>query len=320
MKEPGSQQRVKEEAKVLAGRIESLIKDADPKDRMIRTVAVYAGLITETLVDYDEPDVVMEQTFFRIADLLKSDPAEVIDEGDLLPLAWALDHDTELGRHLARGISARLPRGIDDVHEIAIALVINDFPARSIEGFGKDVLLRMLAEMVVDSLTFEMATQDFCDLLIEEFIPDGDNPSQAVAGLAGVAGIYFAQAAGHYVLPADAEARLTEVMAREARRHGTPGTRDWNRLTLANDPRVDGLDEYMEKLKPDIDEFFDLVALDDPLARAVATAKAVGRMVAVVTVEDTAEDIGQIHPSIAKSLAKTAMILGSRSQPRGTDA
>jgi hypothetical protein len=48
--------------------------------------------------------------------------------------------------------------------------------------------------------------------------------------------------------------------------------------------------------------------MDDPLARAVSVAKAVGRMVAVITVED----IGQIHPSIAKSLAKTGMILGSR--------
>ena len=64
--------------------------------------------------------------------------------------------------------------------------------------------------------------------------------------------------------------------------------------------------EDMKKLKPEVEEFFDMIGLDDPLARAVAVAKTVGRMVAVVTVED----IGQIHPSIAKSLAKTGMILG----------
>jgi hypothetical protein len=313
MSTPDSQKRVKEEAKALAGRIEALIKDADPKERMIRTVCVYAGLLTETLVEYEEPDIVMEQAFARIADLLRADPAEMIDEGDLLPLAWTLDHDTELGRHLARGIAKRLPRGMDDVHEIAIALVINDFPERAKQGFGKDVMLRLLVEMVIDSLTFEMATQDFCDLLVEEFIADGDSPAQAVTALAAIAGSYFQEAKELYVLPPDAEQRLTEVMVRESRRHGTPGSRNWEGLAVANDGAPDHLYNYMAKLKPEVQEFFELVGLEDPLACAVSAAKAAGRMVAVITVED----VGQIHPSIAKSLAKTGMILGSKYKEAG---
>jgi hypothetical protein len=68
------------------------------------------------------------------------------------------------------------------------------------------------------------------------------------------------------------------------------------------------LRRYMEKIKPETDEFFKMIGLDNVLAQAVATAKAVGRMVAVVTVED----VGQIHPSIAKSLAKTGLNLGLR--------
>lgn len=312
MHTPDSQQRLKEEAKALSVRIEVLIKDTDEKDRMIRMICIYAGLLTETLIEYDEPDVVMEQAFFRIADLLRSEPAEVIDEDALMPLAWTIDHDTELGRHLARGVAKKLPKGMDDVHEIAIALVLNDFPEREKQGIGKDVLLRLLIETVIHSLTFEMATQDFCDLLIEEFIPDGGSAADALLGLGAIAGFYFKEAQGECVLPPDAEQQMTNVMARESRCHGTPGSRNWSALAIANDFKQDNAYKAMESLKPEIDEFFELIGLDDPLACAVSVAKAAGRMVAVITVED----VGQIHPSIAKSLAKTGMILGSKYKDR----
>lgn len=308
MSTPDSQQRLKEEAKALNTRIGELIKDTDPKDRMIRAVSIYAGLLTETLIEFEEPDIVMEQAFARVADLLRTEPAAVIDEGDLMPLAWTLDYDSELGRHLARGVAKKLPKGLDDVHEIAIALVINDVPEWEKQGFPRDVVLRLLIETVILSLTFEMATQDFCDYLIEEFITDGKTASDAIFGLGAVAGAYYAEAKVHYVLPADADRKLTEVMVRESRRHGTPGHKNWDALAAANDAPYDDIGKYMEKMRPEIDEFFELIGLDDPLAEAVSVTKALGRMVAVITVED----VGQIHPSIAKSLAKTGMILGSK--------
>jgi hypothetical protein len=305
---PDSQQRLKDEAKAAGTRIGEMVKDDAPKDRMIRSVCIHAGMITETLIEYEEPDVVMEQVFARIADLLKCEPAAVIDEGDLVPLAWALDRDSEIGRRLSRLAGRKLAKGLDDAHEIAIALFINEAPEWEKQGFPKDATLRLLIEMVILSLTFEMATQDFCDMLIEDFITDGKSAADALFGLGAVAGTYFAEAKEHYVLPADAEARLTEVMARESRRHGTPGHRDWSALAAANDAPYGDISKYMEKIAPEVDEFFEFVGLNDPLAEAVATAKALGRMIAVITVED----VGQIHPSIAKSLAKTGMILGSK--------
>ena len=308
MSTPDSQQRLKEEAKALSTRISEVVKETDPKDRMIRMVCIFAGLLTETLIEFEEPDVVMEQAFARIADLLRADPATVIDEGDLIPLAWTLDYDSELGRHLARGVAKKLPKGLDDVHEIAIALMINEAPEWEKMGFTKEVTLRLLIETVILALTFEMATQDFCDLLIEDYITDGKSAADAIFGLGAVTGTYFAEAQQHYVLPADADRRLTEVTVRESRRHGTPGHKDWRALAAANDAPYDDINKYMKKMRPEIDEFFDLVGLDDPLAEAVSVAKALGRMVAVITVED----VGQIHPSIAKSLAKTGMILGSK--------
>ncbi len=314
MSTPDSQEKLKEEAKAIRERIDTLVKDADLKTRIVRTTCIYAGLMTETLLEYEEPDIVMEQAFHRIADLLRTDPEEADRESELIPLAYTIDHDTELGRHLARGVVEKLPKGMDDIHEIAIALVINDFPLWEKEGYGKDKLLRLLIETVIASLTYEMATQDFCDLLIEEFIADGNTPGNGIMALASVAGYYYTLAENKMVMPVDAEKEMMRVMAREAIRHGTPGSRDWDMLSPANDATGTKIPEYLEQLKPQIDEFFVLIGLDDALGRAVAVAKAVGRMVAVITVED----IGQIHPSIAKSLAKTGMILGARYREQAT--
>ena len=97
-------------------------------------------------------------------------------------------------------------------------------------------------------------------------------------------------------------------MVRETLRYETPGSKNWQMLAPANDAENHDIPEYLQKLRPEIEEFFDMIGLENPLGRAVAVAKAAGRMIAVITVED----VGQIHPSIAKSLAKTGMILGAR--------
>ncbi len=305
-----TQQKIKEEARAVRERINGLVRDLDDKALVARLTCIYAGMLTETLIEYDEPDVVMEQAFHRVADLLQTDPEDTPGENSLMPLAYDIDHDTELGRHLARSVAKKLPKGLDDVHEIAIALVISDLPVfEEKHGLKRDKTLRLLIETVIASLTYEMATQDFCDLLIEEFINDNAQaPADALLALSAMAGYYYTKAETSMVLPLDAELRFSQVMAREALRHGTPGQKNWATLAPANDADTAKIPEYLDNLRPKIDEFFDLIGLEDPMGRAVSVAKAVGRMVAVITIED----IGQIHPSIAKSLAKTGMILGSR--------
>ena len=201
-----------------------------------------------------------------------------------------------------------MPKGLDDIHEIAIALVINDFPVWEKQGFPRERLLRILIETVIASLTYEMATQDFCDLLIEEFIAEGNAPGQGILALAAVAGNYFTMADTAMTLPPEAEQEITNVMVRESLRHGTPGIKNWGTLAAANDADGEHIPEYLKKLKPQIDEFFVLDRARNPLGKAVSVAKAAGRMVAVITVED----VEQIHPSIAKSLAKTGMIFSAR--------
>ena len=275
---------------------------------MLRTLCIYAGMITETLLEYEEPDVIMEQVFYRISDLLRTDPAEGAADPELMPLATTLDHDSELGRALSRNTGKKLPKGLDDMHEIAIALIIFDLPVWEKEGYARDRMLRLLVELVIVSLTLEMATQDFCDMLIDDFLTKGHTTQEALTGLGVVAGNYFSLARSRMKLPLSTENEFGNVMVREALRHGTPGTRNWGNLAAANDTENENIPEYLKEIKPLMEEFFLLIGMDDPLGRAVAVAKAVGRMVAVISVED----VGQIHPNIAKSLAKTGMILGSR--------
>ena len=308
MSSPDSKERLKEEAKNIRTRIGTLIKDTDSEVRMLRTLCIYAGMITETLLEYEEPDVIMEQVFYRISDLLRTEPAEGAADPKLMPLATILDHDSEMGRALSRNTGKKLPKGLDDMHEIAIALIIFDFPVWEKEGYARDRMLRLLVEIVIVSLTLEMATQDFCDMLIDDFLTKGHTTQEALTGLGVVAGNYFSLARSRMKLPLSTENEFGNVMVREALRHGTPGTRNWGNLAAANDTENENIPEYLKEIKPLMEEFFLLIGMDDPLGRAVAVAKAVGRMVAVISVED----VGQIHPNIAKSLAKTGMILGSR--------
>lgn len=307
MSTPDSQERLKEEAKALRLRIDTLVKETAPDARMIKILSIYAGMITETLLEYEEPDVVMEQTFHRIADLLQAEPSEGVQDIALLPPAYTIDHDTELGRLLARTTGEKLPKGLDDAHEIAIAMILSDAPAWEKEGHHRDRLLRLLIELVISSLTYEMATQDFCDFLIDDFIADGYTAQEALLGLGALAGVYLTVARAQAKLPDDADIHIMNVMVRESLQHGTPGTKDWASLAASNDASNESIGEYIGKIRPSIEEFFTLIGLDDPLGRSVAVAKAVGRMVAVISLEE----VGQIHPSIAKSLAKTGMILGA---------
>jgi hypothetical protein len=176
------------------------------------------------------------------------------------------------------------------------------------EGYPRDRLLRLLVESVIASLTFEMATQDFCDYLVEEFLSDNHHTTaEGLLGLGAVAGHYYYLAKEEMKLPEETEQDVLNVMVRESLRHGTPGTKNWAALAASNDAEDKNIPLYLKEIKPAIAEFFDLIGLEDPLGRSVAVAKAVGRMVAVISVED----VGQIHPSIAKSLAKTGMILGA---------
>ena len=71
---PENQEHLKQEAKNIKERISKLVEQQDEKVQMVRTLAIYSGIMAETLLDYEEPDLVMEQAFHRISDILDTEP------------------------------------------------------------------------------------------------------------------------------------------------------------------------------------------------------------------------------------------------------
>lgn len=307
MSTPDSQERLKE-ARVIQQRIATIVAEDDAVTRIQRSLLIVAGMMTETLMEYEEPDTVMEQAFHRIADMIQGEPADDLKDESFMPNACMIDRNAEMGRHIAREAAKKLPNEMDDLHEIAIALIIDFFPQWEEEGYERAELFRVFIEGVIYALTLEMATQDFCDMLIEDFISDGYPVQQALAGMAALAGVYLAEAVRHKQITENmAEPELTRVMAREAARYGTPGQTNWSGLGATNDLRQDDVvAEYVVQLREPVEEFFDLIGIDDFLSRSVAVAKAAGRMVAVTTVDDVAH----IQSSVAKTLARTGLLLG----------
>ena len=305
---PEHQEKLKIEAKILREKLETVLRVTDPRARMMRMLGVYAGMIVETLVEYDEPDVVMEQAFHRIADLLRCDPIFRDARAGYAAPAWEIDRDTEIGRQAARSLATKLPKGLDDVHEIVIGMIINDVPLWEKDFEPRSRLLRVLIDDVVAGMTFEMAAQDFCDMVVDHFVAeDGQALSEVVVSLGALTG-YAKKLCIEAVPGSLVDQGVDDVMQREATRHGMQKAQKWNNHAPANEGVTRDITEYMTKLWPQVDEFFELIGMDDHQGRAVALAKATGRIVAVSAVEE----VGQIHPSIAKSLAKTGMILGSQ--------
>ena len=298
------------EAKAIHGRVKEITSETGRGFDTMRMIMIYAGILTETLLEYEEPETVMEQSFFRIADLLKVEPAEGNLGPEALPPFWIIDRDTEMGRMLARGSAEKLNKGLDDVHEIAIALAINDFPLWEQGDLPKEESFRLMIECVIATLTLEMAAQSFCDAIIDEFIADdGWEVTTAISALAALAGVYLREQ-GQPVGKDDMNGVLS-TMSSEAARHGVRGAQDWSSLGGANDFSPSSLTEYTDEIRETIGEFFETVGLESHVSRAVAVAKAVGRMVAVVS----AEDIGHIQPTVAKSLAKTGFLQGLKMIP-----
>jgi len=301
-------QQTMEEAKALDQKIKAHVADLPEDQKTMTVLMIYAGILTETLFEYEEPDTVMEQSFHRIAELMGLNPADEISSLDKKPTAYDIDRNTELGRSYARDTADRLPGDMDDVHEIAIALLINDIPLFEKKGEDASEAFRFVIEFVITALVFEMAVQEFCDLVIEDFISEGWKIPTVLSTLSALSGRYLKQSTysqGRNV--EDEIPQMIAVMAEETARHGIPGTDEWFGLESANDFEDTKLGQKIDALQKMTEDFFETVDIDDLECKATALAKTAGRMVAVTSIDD-----GHMQGPVAKSLAKTGLYQGAR--------
>lgn len=294
-------------AKELLEQVNALSVRDDGSFDGVKFVSILSGVMAETLLEYEEPDVVMEQTFHRMAELMKVQPLGGIPDDGVLPAAWKLDEDIEAGRRLAKKLSETMPKSLDDVHEIVLGIAMSEFFADRL-GLSPHIAFQIMIEVVIRALMTEMAAQELCDGLIEEFIDDGWPLTRAIEALAAATGIYVSKAVDaepvkiQHILP-----DILRLIAVETQRFGLKGGEDWWLLGPANDVRVDELQPYVEELIVGPKEFFDSMGLESDFVKVVALGKATGRMIAA----STHKDVAQMQLNVAKSLAKSGLISGA---------
>lgn len=304
-----------EEAKIIDEILKRTASDQDGVLDKHRFILLLAGMMTETLMEYEEPDAVMEQSFHRISQLVHATPAPDSLAKERVPPSVDIDIETEVGREIARESEERMPNGLDDVHEVVIAIAYNEFTEFEEDGFAVSEALRIMIEAVIQSLLFEMATQEFSDIIIEEYISEGWPIPDIIMTLGGISGYYLSQ--GEDVTKDMKEKFISQVMAAEAARHGMSGNTSWNGLDSANDMDEESFIEDISEFTDSFDEFFEMVDLSAPEAKAVAVAKTGGRMAALVS----GSEMNFIQPSLAKVLLKTGFVRGlERPQKQDVDA
>ncbi len=298
------------EAKALDQLIKKQAQHDDLAIYKQRALMMMAGMLTETLLDYEEPDSVMEQSFHRIADMMEMNPADGDIDMAEFPIASDIDKYTEMGREMARDSAERLPGEMDNVHEITIALIIDSIPSWDQESQKGHEDFRQLIEFVILALSYEMAVQDLCDLVIDNYIASDWKVPQALYTLSALAGQYLKRHCYQMGASLEDEAGyLFSVMADETARHGVTGTKNWQGLENANDFSDPKLPERLAVLREDADKFFDMVGLEEEMQKAVSIAKTTGRMVAVTSLDDA-----HIQGPVAKSIAKTGLMQGAHIQ------
>ncbi len=303
-----------EEAKLVYERVKLAAQNPDGDIDNNIIVMILSGMLTETLLDYEEPDAIMEQSFYRIADFLKLDPMAGEIPEDEMPTPQNIDRFIEVGRKISKLSAVNLPDEMGDMHEIVIAIIIKEFPEIMKSDKGCKDPFRLMVEMVIAGLVFEMAVQEFCDTIIEDFIGEQKwDVKNAIYATGFISGSYLKEAIDLYKLDRKiSEDGIIDVMVSEAGRNGIDGKRDWLGLGVSNDEgknsELNDIDKKKFKdLKAKFEEFYEIVEMDDPYAKSTILSKSLGRLVAIVLFEEKVK----MQQSAIKSIAGTGFLRGS---------
>lgn len=276
----------------------------------MRLIQLLSGVLVETLLLFDDPDVGLETTYERLAQLLDCEPFP----GPLGPLALppphVLDYETELGRTLARQLFEEWLNCAYEFHDLIVFITHSMIMKLEQEGQSRSEVFRVFIECANRCMAFEIAAQELCDVVIEEKIGgEGWTLGDCVSGLSAVAGrllavsetgtgIFKTQAACYESID-----HVAHVMMQEAVRLGIPAGSNWRFGLPANDVPVSAPYDLIDDLEPVCSRFFPVIALYDLMDQAVACAKAAGRMLAVAAGGEAPE----LEPVIAKPLAMAAL-------------
>ncbi len=275
----------------------------------MKLIQLLAGIVTETLLLFDNPDDALEATYDQLAGLLKCEPRVGPVAVQSLPPSYVIDYETEQGRSIAKCLFEDWLDCAHEFHELLLFVTQNIIVRLEEAGQPRSEVFRLFIECTNRCLGYEIAAQELCDIVIDQKIgSESWSLPEGISGLSAIAGRALAlsqNACEVFAVPSlpDNLDQVAYVMTQEAVRLGIPAGTDWRFGLAANDCAVSAPYELINSLDPCCREFFDAMGLHNLMDQSVACAKAAGRMLAVAA----GGEIPEIEPVIAKPLAMAAM-------------
>ena len=297
-------------ARLYAGLIHMATDPHEGTDIM-KVLMHMAGVLVETYLVFEEPDVAMEASFDQLADLLGCEPLEGIITRSALPPSHVIDFETERGRFAARMLFEEWLDCEFEFHKTIISIIQAVFVAWEEENQSRAESFRLLVECTKRCMAYEIAAQELCDIVIDKQVGEqGWSLGDCIAALSAVAGRRVALSINNTGSNVFNGPEIPEyldhvvyVMTQEAVRLGVPVGQDWRFGLPANDTPVNAPISLILGIEPYCKSFFEAIKLMSQYDQSVCCAKAAGRMVAVAAGGESPE----IEPAIAKPLAMAAI-------------
>lgn len=297
-------------ARLYIGLIE-LATDPVRGTNSMQVIQHMAGVLVETYLIFDQPDEAMEASLDRLARMLGSEPFGGELSENALPPANIIDQETERGRLAARGFFEEWLDCAHEFHDMILVIVHNILVSWEMDGQNRAESFRLLIECTRACMSYEVAAQELCDVVIEQKITrERWSLGDCISALSAVAGRRLALTLNANSCMVFRGAELPEhldqvahVMTQEAVRLGVPAGPDWRFGLAANDVPVTAPMDLINGIEPYCRSFFRAIQMDNHYQQAVSCAKAAGRMVAVAA----GGELPELEPAIAKPLAMAAM-------------
>ena len=292
--------------------IQSLCEEEGRGIDTMKATMLLGGMYVETAFLFDNCEEALQGSFVALGNYLNCEPLGGEMADDAMPPASIIDFDTEMGRAIAREFFEEWLDCEYGFHDMLLSLTQQIFMQWETAGQRRAESFRLLVEATYRAMSYELAAQELCDVIIEKKIGiEGWNTADSISGLAGLAGRKLSLSHGGrdqccWFRGSDLPDLLDQtayVMTQEAVRLGTPTGTDWRFGLPANDTPANAPTLLVSQIESITDGFFNTIQLFDYQDQAICSAKAAGRMVAVACGGKRPE----VEPAIAKPLAMAAL-------------
>ena len=138
----------------------------------MKVIQHMAGVLVETYLVFDDPDLSMHAGFKKLSNLLGCQPAQGALTATALPPAHILDQETERGRQAAREFFEEWLDCSFEFHELIMVILHNIIVSWEDDGQPREESLRLLIECSVRCMAFEISAQELCDIVIEKKVAE----------------------------------------------------------------------------------------------------------------------------------------------------